>query len=148
MELKRVVVTGIGAITPLGNTVDETWDNMVKGVSGAAPITNFDATNFKTKFACEVKNFNPLDFLDRKEARKMDPFTQFGVICADQAIEDAKLNIENSDPDRIGVIWGTGIGGINVFEQEVTNFATGNGIPRFNPFFIPKMIIDITPGHI
>lgn len=148
MELKRVVVTGLGALTPVGNTVNETWDNLVKGVSGAGPITNFDPTNFKTKFACEVKNFNPTDHFDRKEARKLDPFTQFAMVSANEAIQDANLSTETANADRVGVIWGTGIGGINVFEQEITNFVNNDSVPRFNPFFIPKMIIDITSGHI
>lgn len=148
MELKRVVVTGLGALTPLGNDVSETWNNLTSGVSGAAPITNFDASNHKTKFACEVKNFNPMDFIDRKRARSMDRFCQLAVVAADQAIEDSGINAEGLDQDQIGVIWGAGIGGIGVFEEEVTNYATGNGTPRFNPFFIPKMIIDISAGHI
>lgn len=148
MELKRVVVTGLGALTPIGNTVEEYWNSLLEGKSGAAPITKFDATNFKTKFACEVKNFNPTDFIDRKEARKMDPFTQYGLVVADQAWEDSGLDVNSINLDKAGVIWGSGIGGITVFQEEVSNFATGNGTPRFNPFFIPKMIIDITPGHI
>ena len=148
MELKRVVVTGLGALTPLGKTVSETWNNLTSGISGAAPITNFDATHHKTKFACEVKNFDPTEYMDRKDARKMDRFCQFAVIAADEAVKDAGLDAEGLNPDRIGVIWGAGIGGIGVFEEEVTNYATGNGTPRFNPFFIPKMIVDISAGHI
>ena len=148
MELKRVVITGIGAVTPLGNTKDEYWDNLSKGVSGAAPITRFDPVHHKTKFACEVKNFDPLDFIDRKEARKMDPNTQYSMVASDEAIKDAGLDIEKVDKDRIGVIWASGIGGFKTFQDEVTGFAQGDGTPRFNPFFVPKMIIDITPGLI
>lgn len=148
MELKRVVVTGLGAITPLGNSVEEFWNNLINGVSGAAPITRFDATNFKTKFACEVKDYNPTDYFDRKEARKLDLFAQFALIAAEQAILDSKLNDEGLDSDSIGVIWGAGIGGLKTFQDEVTNFANGDGQPRFNPFFIPKMIADIASGHI
>lgn len=148
MELKRVVVTGLGALTPIGNNVQDYWNSLLNGVSGAAPITRFDATHFKTKFACEVKNFNPTDFIDRKEARKMDPFTQYAVVAADEAWVDSGLDVNSINLDKAGVIWGSGIGGITVFQEEVSNFATGNGTPRFNPFFIPKMIIDITPGHI
>jgi len=146
MELKRVVVTGIGAITPLGNTVDSYWDSLAKGVSGAAPITRFDTEKFKTKFACEVKGFDPKDFLDRKEARKMDPNTQYGMVAGEQAIVDSGLNLESVDKSKIGVIWGSGIGGFSTFQEEVMNFANGDGTPRFNPFFVPKMIADITPG--
>ncbi len=148
MKLKRVVVTGMGALTPIGNSLDEYWNGLLNGVSGAAPITNFDASKHKTKFACEVKNFDAADYLGRKEARKMDPFAQFAMKASDEAIQDANLSIETANPDRIGVIWGAGIGGIKVFEEEVTNYATGDGTPRFNPFFIPKMIIDISAGHI
>ncbi|MBI9060743.1 MAG: beta-ketoacyl-ACP synthase II [Marinilabiliaceae bacterium] len=148
MELKRVVVTGLGAITPLGKTVDEFWKNLVNGVSGAAPITQFDATKFKTRFACEVKEYNANDYFDRKEARKLDLYAQFAMIAADQAIADAKLDPEKLDVDMVGVIWGAGIGGILTFLQEVTGFAKGDGTPRFSPFFIPKMIADIAPGHI
>ncbi len=148
MELKRVVVTGLGALTPIGNTVPEYWDNLINGVSGAAPITKYDTTKFKTKFACEVKNFNPEDFMDKKEARKLDPFVHFALAAADEAIKDAKLDFENLDTNRIGVIWGSGIGGLKTFFDEVVNFANGDGTPRFNPFFIPKMILDIAPGHI
>lgn len=147
MELKRVVVTGFGAITPIGNNANEYWENLVKGVSGAAPITLFDATNFKTKFACEVKNFDPLKHFDRKEAKKMDRNTQLGMVAAREAVEHAKLMEGNVDKNRVGVIWGSGIGGLETFEQEVLGWAETD-IPRFNPFFIPKMIADITPGQI
>ncbi|NQZ74852.1 MAG: beta-ketoacyl-ACP synthase II [Ekhidna sp.] len=146
MELKRVVVTGIGALTPLGNTKDEYWDSLAKGVSGAAPITRFDTEKFRTKFACEVKGFNPLDFLDRKEARKMDPNTQYGMVTGDQAVVDSGMDLDSVDKTKIGVIWGSGIGGFSTFQEEVMNFATGDGTPRYNPFFVPKMIVDITPG--
>lgn len=146
MELKRVVVTGIGALTPLGNTKDEFWDSLAKGVSGAAPITRFDTEKFRTKFACEVKGFNPLDFLDRKEARKMDPNTQYGMVTGEQAVLDSGMDLDSVDKTRIGVIWGSGIGGFSTFQEEVMNFATGDGTPRYNPFFVPKMIVDITPG--
>lgn len=148
MNLKRVVVTGLGALTPIGNTVEEYWANLEKGVSGAGPITRFDATKFKTQFACEVKNFNAEDYFDRKEARKMDPFTQFGMITAEQAILDSKLNLDTLNLDRAGVIWGSGIGGIKTFQEEVDNFVTNDRNPRFNPFFIPKMISDICAGLI
>ena len=149
MKSRRVVVTGLGAITPLGNNVTDYWNNLIAGVSGAAPITRFDASKFKTRFACEVKGFNVEDYLDRKEARKMDPFSQFGVCSAIQAVRDAGLDGENAfDPDRAGVIWGTGIGGLQTFQEECLNFAKGDGTPRFNPFFIPKMIADICSGHI
>lgn len=148
MELRRVVVTGLGALTPIGNTIDEYWNGLINGISGAAPITHFDATNFKTRFACEVKNFEPTDFLDRKEARKMDKFTQYAMVASQEAIEDSGLNLDKEDCDRIGVIWGAGIGGLETFQDEVINFANGDGTPRFNPFFIPKMIADIAPGQI
>ncbi|MGY5355234.1 beta-ketoacyl-ACP synthase II [Wenyingzhuangia sp. IMCC45467] len=148
MKLKRVVVTGLGALTPIGNNIEEYWDGLVNGKSGAAPITHFDAAKFKTRFACEVKNFDVNDFIHRKEARKMDKFTQFAMVVADEAITNSKLDVENVDPDRVGVIWGCGIGGIDTFEQEVVNFANGDGTPKYNPFFIPKMIADIAPGHI
>ncbi len=149
MELKRVVVTGIGALTPIGNTYQEYWEGLKNGVSGAAPITLFDATLFKTQFACEVKNFNIEDHFDRKEARKVDRCAQLGIVAAREAIQHSRiLDDANVNKERIGVIWGSGIGGIKTFEEEVSNFATGNGTPRFNPFFIPKMIADITPGHI
>lgn len=148
MELRRVVVTGIGAITPLGNTFPETWENLKKGVSGCAPITRFDASKFKTQFACEVKNYDVADYFDRKEARKIDPYTQFALIAAKEAVADAKLDPEKLNVDRIGVIWGSGIGGLKTFQDEVTGFAEGDGTPRFNPFFIPKMIADIASGLI
>lgn len=148
LPLKRVVVTGLGALTPLGNTVPEYWDGLVNGVSGADFIKQFDVTKFKTKFACELKGFDPLDYLDRKEARKLDRFSQIAVIAADQAVEDAKLNSEGIDQDRIGVIWASGIGGMITFIQEMTAFNSGDGTPRFNPFFIPKLILDIAAGHI
>ncbi|HET6227802.1 MAG TPA: beta-ketoacyl-ACP synthase II [Bacteroidia bacterium] len=149
MELKRVVVTGLGALTPIGNNVSDYWNNLINGVSGAAAITRFDASKFKTRFACEVKGFNPEDYLDRKEARKIDPFSQYGLCVAIQAIRDAGLEGENKfNPDRTGVIWGSGIGGLQTFQDECFNFAKGDGTPRFNPFFIPKMIADICSGHI
>ncbi|MEY3416393.1 MAG: hypothetical protein RL060_504 [Bacteroidota bacterium] len=148
MNLKRVVVTGLGALTPIGNNVQEYWQGLSNGVSGAATITNFDPAKFKTKFACEVKNFNAENYFDRKEARKMDPFTQFAMVAADEAIADSGILLSKYNPDRIGVIFGSGIGGIKVFQDEVTNFAKGDGTPKFNPFFIPKMIVDICAGHI
>jgi len=147
MKLRRVVVTGLGAVTPLGNTVPEFWDGLLNGVSGAAEITRFDSTKFKTHFACEVKGFNSLDFFDRKEGRKYDLYAKFGLVAAAQAVEDAHFD-DSIDRDRIGVIWASGIGGLETFQNEVMNFANGNGTPRFNPFFIPKMIADITAGHI
>jgi 3-oxoacyl-[acyl-carrier-protein] synthase II len=148
MELKRVVVTGLGALTPIGNTKDEYWNALISGKSGAAPITYFDTEKFKTKFACEIKNFNATDFLDRKEARKMDKFTQYAMVASDEAIIDAKLDLDSLNKLRVGVIWGAGIGGLETFQDEVLNFAAGDGTPRFNPFFIPKMIADIAPGNI
>ncbi|MER2996900.1 beta-ketoacyl-ACP synthase II [Pontibacter populi] len=148
MELKRVVVTGLGALTPLGNTVAEYWDGLTNGVSGAAPITRFDASKFKTQFACEIKGYDPEKYFDRKEARKMDLFTQFALVVADEAVQDANLTEGNYDPDRVGVIWGSGIGGLRTFQEECVNFANGDGTPRFNPFFIPKMIADISAGQI
>ena len=148
MEIKRVVVTGMGAITPLGNTVSEYWNGLINGVSGADMITLFDATKFRTRFACEVKGFDPVQFLDRKEARKIDRFTQFALVVSDQAMKDAGLNRENINPDRVGVVFGSGIGGITTFQHEITDFARGDGTPRFNPFFIPKMILDIAAGQI
>ncbi|MEI6487705.1 MAG: beta-ketoacyl-ACP synthase II [Bacteroidota bacterium] len=149
MKLRRVVVTGLGAITPLGNNVSDYWNNLINGVSGAAPITRFDASKFKTQFACEVKGFNPEDYLDRKEARKLDPYSQFGLCASIQAVKDAGLDGENAfDPDRAGVIWGSGIGGLQTFQDECINYDRGDGTPRFNPFFIPKMIADICSGHI
>lgn len=148
MKLKRVVVTGIGALTPIGNTYPEYWEALLNGVSGAAPITLFDASKFKTQFACELKNFNPLDHFDRKEARKMDRVAQIGIVAAKEAIENSKILESDIDKHKVGVVWGSGIGGLTTFEEEVTAFAKGNGIPRFNPFFIPKMIADMTPGLI
>ncbi len=148
MELKRVVVTGIGALTPIGNSVPEFWKNLVEGVSGSDYITRFDASKFKTQFACEVKNFNIEDYLDKKEARKLDPFVHYALASTDEAVKDSQIDFSQIDPDRAGVIWGSGIGGLRTFIDEVTNFSSGDGTPRFNPFFIPKMIIDIAPGHI
>ncbi|WP_207495605.1 beta-ketoacyl-ACP synthase II [Aridibaculum aurantiacum] len=148
MELKRVVVTGIGALTPLGNDLNSYWDGLVNGVSGANPITQFDATKFKTKFACELKNFDATQYLDRKEARKIDRFTQIALVASDQAVQDAGITKENVNVDRVGVIFASGIGGLITFQQEVVEFAKGDGTPRFNPFFIPKMILDIAAGQI
>ncbi|WP_353134161.1 beta-ketoacyl-ACP synthase II, partial [Pseudopedobacter sp.] len=148
MELKRVVVTGLGALTPIGNTVDEYWNGLINGVSGAAPITRFDTEKFKTKFACEVKNFVVENFLDKKEARKLDPFVHYALVSTDEAVKDAGLDFERLNTNRIGVIWGAGIGGLKTFLDEVSNFAKGDGTPRYNPFFIPKMIVDIAAGHI
>ena len=148
MELKRVVVTGIGALTPIGNNLDEYWNALLNGVSGAAPITQFDATKFRTRYACEIKNFEPTQFLDKKEARKLDRFTQLALVVSDQAMLDAGLNKENINPDRVGVVFASGIGGLITFQHEVTEFAKGDGTPRFNPFFIPKMILDIAAGQI
>ncbi|MCK5638422.1 MAG: beta-ketoacyl-[acyl-carrier-protein] synthase II, partial [Flavobacteriaceae bacterium] len=148
MKLKRVVVTGLGALTPIGNNVDEYWEGLINGVSGAAPITYFDASKFKTRFACELKNFNVTDFINRKDARKMDRFTQYAMVASDEAIIDSGLDLEKEDATRIGVIWGAGIGGLETFQNEVLNYAAGDGSPRFNPFFIPKMIADIAPGQI
>ena len=148
MNLKRVVVTGLGALTPIGNTKDEYWDALVNGKSGAAPITYFDTEKFKTKFACELKNFNATDFLNRKDARKMDRFTQYAMVASDEAIIDANLDLDTVNKLRVGVIWGAGIGGLETFQNEVLNFSQGDGTPRFNPFFIPKMIADIAPGNI
>ncbi len=148
MELKRVVVTGIGALTPLGNTVEETWNGMVNGVSSADDITHFDASEFKTKFACEVKGFNALDYFDRKEARKYDPYAQYGLVAAEQAVVDSGVDLDKINKNRVGVIWASGIGGITTFQEEVRGWALGSGVPRYNPFFIPKMIADIAAGHI
>ena len=148
MELKRVVVTGLGALTPIGNNIQEYWNGLVNGKSGCAPITYFDTEKFKTKFACELKNFNAEDYFDRKEARKLDRFAQYALISSDEAIKDAGINLEEVDKFRVGVIWGAGIGGLETFQDEVINFAEGDGTPRFNPFFIPKMIADIAPGNI
>lgn len=148
MTLKRVVVTGLGALTPIGNTLPEYWDGLKKGTSGAAPITRFDASKFKTKFACEVKNFDIGNFMDRKEARKMDPFAQYAMVAVDEAIKDSNLPLTELNPDRVGVIWGSGIGGLLTFQEEVKSYSKGDGTPRFNPFFIPKMIPDLSAGHI
>jgi 3-oxoacyl-[acyl-carrier-protein] synthase II len=148
MELKRVVVTGLGALTPLGNNLADYWQGLTDGVSGCDHIKQFDATKFKTRFACEVKDFDPATYLDKKEARKMDRFTQFAIIASDEAVKDAGITKENVNPDRVGVIFASGIGGIMTFQEEVMNFAAGDGTPRFNPFFIPKMILDIAAGQI
>lgn len=148
MELKRVVVTGLGAVTPLGNNVKDYWEGLINGVSGASLITRFNAENFKTKFACEVKNFNPEDYFDRKEVRKYDLFTIFALVAADEAVKDSGFDLETVNKDRVGVIFGSGIGGFNTFLSEVGDYFRGNGIPRFNPFFIPKIISDIAAGHI
>ena len=148
MEARRVVVTGIGALTPIGNNLQTYWEGLISGKSGAGPITLFDASNFKTTFACEVKDFDPMGFLDRKESRKLDRFCQFAMVVSDEAFADSKINLEDIEPDRAGVIWGSGIGGMNTFYKECVNFGTGNGTPRFNPFFIPKLISDIPAGHI
>ncbi len=147
MELKRVVVTGLGAITPIGSTINEFWDSLIHGVSGAAPITRFDTTNFKTKFACEIKNYDATKYLDKREAGRLDLFTHFALIAADEALKDSGI-LDSFDPDRVGVIWGSGIGGIDTLTQEVKNYVKGGEIPRFNPFFIPKLISDIAGGHI
>ena len=147
-QLKRVVVTGLGALTPIGNNVSEYWANLLSGQSGAAPITHFDASNFKTRFACEVKNFNVTDYIDRKEARKQDPYTQYAVVATSEAMQDSNIDLDTIDLDRAGVIWGSGIGGIKTFYDEVSAYAKGDGTPRFNPFFIPKMISDIAAGII
>ena len=148
MEPRRVVVTGLGALTPIGNTLPEYWEGLISGTSGAAPITYFDASKFKTQFACELKGFDPLNFMDRKEARKNDRFAQYALVSTQEAIEDSGLDLDKIDKDRVGVIWGAGIGGLETFQNEVLNFASGDGTPRFNPFFIPKMIADIAPGLI
>ena len=148
MKPRRVVITGLGALTPLGNTLPAYWEGLLSGTSGAAPITHFDSSKFKTQFACEIKDFDPLNFMDRKEARKCDRFAQYALVTTDEAITDAGLDFEKEDRDRIGVIWGAGIGGLETFQNEVLNFAKGEGSPRFNPFFIPKMISDIAPGII
>ena len=148
MALKRVVVTGLGALTPLGKTVNEYWQGLADGVSGCDNIKQFDCTKFKTRFACEVKDFEPTNYLERKEARKIDRYCQFALIASDEAVKDAGISKENVDPDRVGVIFASGIGGILTFQEEVINFALGDGTPRFNPFFIPKMILDIAAGQI
>lgn len=148
MELKRVVVTGLGALTPIGNNVEEYWEGLVSGKSGSAPITYFDTEKFKTKFACELKNFKVEDYFDRKEARKLDKFAQYALVASDEAIKDSGLDLDIVDKLRVGVIWGAGIGGLETFQDEVLAFGRGDGTPRFNPFFIPKMIADIAPGNI
>jgi 3-oxoacyl-[acyl-carrier-protein] synthase II len=148
MELRRVVVTGLGALTPIGNNIEEYWTSLINGVSGAAPITYYDPSKFRTHFACEVKNFTVEDFIDRKEARKMDRYAQYALVAADEAVKDAGFNTDKLDKDRVGVIWGSGIGGLETFQIEVLNYAAGDGTPKFNPFFIPKMIADIAGGHI
>ena len=148
MQLKRVVVTGLGALTPIGNTLEAYWDGLKNGKSGAAPITYFDTEKFKTKFACELKGYDPQDFFDRKEARKLDRFAQYALVSSDEAIVDSGLDLEKIDKFRVGVVWGAGIGGLETFQNEVVGFAQGDGTPRFNPFFIPKMIADIAPGNI
>jgi len=148
MKPRRVVITGLGALTPLGNTLPAYWEGLLSGTSGAAPITHFDSSKFKTQFACELKNFDPLNFMDRKEVRKCDRFAQYALVTTDEAVTDAGLDFEKEDRDRVGVIWGAGIGGLETFQNEVLNFAKGDGSPRFNPFFIPKMISDIAPGLI
>jgi len=148
MQLKRVVVTGLGALTPIGNNIEEYWDGLVNGKSGSAPITYYDTEKFKTKFACEVKGYKAEDYFDRKEARKLDRFSQYAIVSSDEAIRDSKLNLDVVDKFRVGVVWGAGIGGLETFQNEVMNFAEGDGTPRFNPFFIPKMIADIAPGNI
>ena len=148
MELRRVVVTGLGALTPIGNNIQEFWNGLINGVSGAAPITYFDASKFKTQFACELKNFNVEEFIDRKEARKMDRYAQYAMVSSEEAMKDANFDLDKLDKDRAGVIWGSGIGGLETFQIEVLNFAAGDGTPKFNPFFIPKMIGDIACGHI
>jgi 3-oxoacyl-[acyl-carrier-protein] synthase II len=148
MQLKRVVVTGLGALTPLGNTPEAFWNGLVNGVSGAGPITKFDASKFKTRFACEVKDFDPNNYFDRKEARKLDGFSQYALVAAEEAVKNAGIDLETINHDRVGVIWGSGIGGLKTFQDEVIAFGRGDGTPRFNPFFIPKMIADIASGHI
>ena len=148
MGLKRVVVSGLGALTPIGNDVKEFWVNLEKGTSGASKITRFDASNFKTKFACEIKNYDPLNFLEKKETKRLDPYSQYALISTDEAIKDSNINFDKTDLYKVGVIWGSGIGGIKTFYDEVSNYALGGGIPKFNPFFIPKMISDIAAGTI
>jgi 3-oxoacyl-[acyl-carrier-protein] synthase II len=148
MQLKRVVITGLGALTPLGNNLNDYWQGLINGVSGANLITRFDASKFKTQFACELKNFNVEDYIDRKEARRMDPYTHYALVVAKEAIHDSGMDLEKVNKDRIGVIWGSGIGGLLTFQEECVAYAKGDGTPRFNPFFIPKMIADIASGHI
>ena len=148
MKLRRIVVTGLGALTPIGNSIDDYWNGLINGKSGAAPITYFDASKFKTQFACELKGFDPLNFFDRKDIRKYDRFTQYALVSTEEAIIDSGIDLENEDKDQIGVIWGSGIGGLETFQNEVIEFQKGDGTPRFNPFFIPKFIPDIAPGMI
>lgn len=148
MELKRVVITGLGALTPIGNSVNEYWESLVNGVSGAAPIQQFDAEKFKTQFACEVKNFNVQDHLDRKEARKLDQFSQYAMVSSAEAMADSGIDVEKINLDRAGVIWGSGIGGLKTFQDESKAFALGDGTPKYNPFFIPKMIADIAASTL
>lgn len=148
MQLKRVVVTGMGALTPIGNNLEAYWEGLRTGKSGSAPITYFDTEKFKTKFACELKGYNPEDYFDRKEARKLDRFAQYALVSSDEAIADSGIDLNNVDKFRVGVVWGAGIGGLETFQNEVIGFAEGDGTPRFNPFFIPKMIADIAPGNI
>ncbi|MGZ5255715.1 MAG: beta-ketoacyl synthase N-terminal-like domain-containing protein, partial [Flavitalea sp.] len=147
MDLKRVVVTGLGAITPIGKTVPEYWEGLMNGESGCDFIRQFDVSKFKTRFACEVKDFDPTAYLDKKEARKLDRYCQFALVASDEAVKDAGITAENVIPDRVGVIFASGIGGLFTFQEEVINFAAGDGTPRFNPFFIPKMILDIAAGQ-
>ena len=148
MKIRRVVVTGLGALTPIGNSIQEYWNGLINGVSGSAPITKFNTSNFKTQFACELKNYDPTPYFDRKEVRKHDLFSQYAIVSTDEAVKDSGLILEQIDLDRVGVIWGSGIGGITTFLEEVLGYVKGNEIPRFNPFFIPKMISDIAAGHI
>ena len=148
MQQRRVVVTGLGAVAPLGNSVPEFWSNLISGKSGAAPITKFDTTKFKTKFACEVKNFNPLNYFEKQDVRKIDPFTQYALVSSDEALKDSNLDLDKIDKTRVGVIWGSGNGGFYTFQQEVMEYAKGDGTPRFNPYFIPKVIVDIASGWI
>ncbi|HRG89009.1 MAG TPA: beta-ketoacyl synthase N-terminal-like domain-containing protein, partial [Chitinophagales bacterium] len=149
MVLKRAVVTGLGALTPIGNNAGEFWNNLLNGVSGAAPITRFDVSKFRTRFACEVKNFDPLNFIDRKEVKRIDRFTQYALVSSDEAIKDAGLDLATGlNKDRVGVIWGSGVGGLDVFHEEIIAYAKSDGTPRFNPFYVPKMIIDIAAGLI
>lgn len=147
MNNRRVVVTGMGAITPIGNTLNEYWNGLLNGVSGAGAITKFDSSKFKTQFACEVKGFEVTNFIDKKESRRMDLFTQYAVVASDEAVKDSGLDLEKVNKDRVGVIWGSGIGGLNTFLSEVTAYAKGDGTPRFSPFFIPMMIADISLGE-
>lgn len=148
MNLKRVVVTGLGALTPIGNTVDEYWKNLLAGVSGAAPITRFDTEKFRTKFACEIKNFDPTQFIDKKEVKRLDRFAQYAMAASEEAVKDSGIDIEKINKDRVGVIWASGIGGLDVFHEEIIAYAKSDGTPRFNPFYVAKMIIDIAAGHI